>query len=262
MGRRKQSTFEDMIDIASYLPWWLCIVLAVASYFLFHQFAITAIPTAQGPKEISEVINRQLIRSFAIFLQYIVTLIFGFDAIISAVRQWKKESIYKKQTGIESIRQLSWHAFELLISEAFGRQGYKVRETDFGPDGGIDLILNKDGKTILVQCKHWKVYKVGVKPIRELQDVISTKGANGGIFVTSGYYTKDAVDFAIDGDDLNDMFKGIDIEDAEPTVISERLDCPKCGSRMVIRTAKQGINAGKEFWGCSTFPKCKGIVNL
>ncbi|ABC75888.1 nuclease-related domain-containing protein [Syntrophus aciditrophicus] len=38
--------------------------------------------------------------------------------------------------------------------------------------------------------------------------------------------------------------------------------CPKCGSPMVLREAKNGQNAGKQFWGCSNFPKCKGILNV
>ncbi|MDH5485209.1 MAG: NERD domain-containing protein [Gammaproteobacteria bacterium] len=33
--------------------------------------------------------------------------------------------------------------------------------------------------------------------------------------------------------------------------------CPRCGKPMVIRKAKKGSNAGKEFWGCSGFPTCK-----
>ncbi|MFT7561023.1 MAG: restriction system protein [Flavobacteriales bacterium] len=36
--------------------------------------------------------------------------------------------------------------------------------------------------------------------------------------------------------------------------------CPKCGSEMVIRKTKKGANAGNTFWGCSTFPKCRGII--
>jgi len=36
--------------------------------------------------------------------------------------------------------------------------------------------------------------------------------------------------------------------------------CPKCGSAMVKRVAKKGSNAGNEFWGCSTFPKCRAVV--
>ena len=36
--------------------------------------------------------------------------------------------------------------------------------------------------------------------------------------------------------------------------------CPKCSSAMVKRTAKGGDNAGKAFWGCSNFPRCREIV--
>lgn len=38
--------------------------------------------------------------------------------------------------------------------------------------------------------------------------------------------------------------------------------CPKCGSAMILRTAKQGQQLGNKFWGCSSFPKCKTIVNI
>jgi len=38
--------------------------------------------------------------------------------------------------------------------------------------------------------------------------------------------------------------------------------CPQCGQTTVLRTAKAGKNAGKQFWGCSDYPYCKGIVEL
>ena len=38
--------------------------------------------------------------------------------------------------------------------------------------------------------------------------------------------------------------------------------CPKCGSDMVLRTAKRGANVGNKFWGCSTYPKCRMIQNV
>ena len=38
--------------------------------------------------------------------------------------------------------------------------------------------------------------------------------------------------------------------------------CPKCGKQMIKRTAKNGANAGHDFWGCSDYPSCKGIVNI
>lgn len=36
--------------------------------------------------------------------------------------------------------------------------------------------------------------------------------------------------------------------------------CPKCGAAMVLRKARKGANAGKQFWGCSTFPSCRGTA--
>lgn len=50
--------------------------------------------------------------------------------------------------------------------------------------------------------------------------------------------------------DINDDFE----ETKEPF-------CPKCGSEMVLRTARKGKYAGKNFWGCSKYPNCNGILN-
>ena len=38
--------------------------------------------------------------------------------------------------------------------------------------------------------------------------------------------------------------------------------CARCGAAMVIRSAKRGKSAGNKFWGCTTFPKCRNVVNL
>ena len=38
--------------------------------------------------------------------------------------------------------------------------------------------------------------------------------------------------------------------------------CPACGSALALRTAKSGANAGKQFFGCSTFPKCKIVQEV
>lgn len=38
--------------------------------------------------------------------------------------------------------------------------------------------------------------------------------------------------------------------------------CPKCGGEMVLRAIRSGENAGKKFWGCSQFPKCRAVQNV
>jgi len=38
--------------------------------------------------------------------------------------------------------------------------------------------------------------------------------------------------------------------------------CPQCGKPMALRTAKTGPHAGRQFWGCTGYPDCKGVVEL
>lgn len=51
-----------------------------------------------------------------------------------------------------------------------------------------------------------------------------------------------------------------------PSDPSDRADpipaCPKCGKPMVLRTAQKGKQTGKQFWGCSGYPECKGLVDI
>ena len=42
----------------------------------------------------------------------------------------------------------------------------------------------------------------------------------------------------------------------------EDVKCPKCGSAMVVRTAKKGPDSGFEFYVCTHYPECKGKVPL
>ena len=50
-----------------------------------------------------------------------------------------------------------------------------------------------------------------------------------------------------------------EIEPAEP-IHEVTPKCPKCGNEMVLRTAKGGAKQGEQFWGCSKFPNCRGIL--
>lgn len=53
---------------------------------------------------------------------------------------------------------------------------------------------------------------------------------------------------------------------AEKSDLSDRSDqsdcpaCPVCGKAMRRRTAKQGRGAGQAFWGCRSYPECKGTL--
>ncbi|MCE7556578.1 hypothetical protein [Aliivibrio fischeri] len=38
--------------------------------------------------------------------------------------------------------------------------------------------------------------------------------------------------------------------------------CRKCGAETVLRVAKKGPYSGKQFYGCSKYPQCNGIINI
>jgi restriction system protein len=183
----------------------------------------------------------------------------------------RKRRLFDKQNSIDTVRNLNWKEFEELVGEAYRRQGYTVIENSgYGPDGGIDLMLKKDGELIVVQCKQWRNIKVGVDKVRELYGVQVSKSANRSIVMTSGFFTQEAQNFAadksidlVDGSQLLEFIKNIqhDYRTSGKTT-NEKILCPICGSDMVLRTARKGTNPGQQFWGCSKYPQCRGTKPL
>ena len=45
-------------------------------------------------------------------------------------------------------------------------------------------------------------------------------------------------------------------------VRDDDLVCPRCGGRLVLRTAKRGDSAGSRFYGCANYPKCRYTRNV
>ena len=170
--RRKTSTFEDIVYIASRLPWWLSLIIALGAWFFFHSVATSPVAPLTDPKQYGDMITGQVFRSLSLFLQYIIPVAFCFGAIGSLFGRFKRRKLMGDVASAikpgKTIEGISWQQFEQLTGEAFRRQGFTVTETGGnGPDGGIDLVLHKDGEKYLVQCKQWRSLKVGVAVIRE-----------------------------------------------------------------------------------------------
>lgn len=43
----------------------------------------------------------------------------------------------------------------------------------------------------------------------------------------------------------------------DPPMVPAEQQCPRCGGRLLVRTAKRGDHAGEQFWGCSNYPRCR-----
>ena len=167
----------------------------------------------------------------------------------------------------DSLRKIDWFQFEKVVAIVYSKLGYAVtRRGGANPDGGIDLIIEKDGQRTAVQCKQWKTWNVGVKAIREFLGALTDAGVQRGIFITLQGYTTDAKQLAdkrgieiLDETRLTELLNQTDAR-FDPQLIAALNDprkfCPKCEAQMVLRTAKKGPTIGQKFWGCSTYPKC------
>jgi len=72
---------------------------------------------------------------------------------------------------LEFLRSLEWKRFEDLVAAYSRELGYEAKTTRIGADGGVDVVLSQKGETkpvMVIQCKAWNAYKVGIKAVREL----------------------------------------------------------------------------------------------
>ena len=255
MPRRRN---EHPLVILAGLPWWVGLAVAVVVYTGVRWL----LPSVWAHNQILHPIAAAL-SNIAWFIALPFVAVAGLSALGSSYRR----RLLDAQRDLDTLKALSWQNFERLVGEAYRRQGYAVEEVGgSAPDGGIDVVLRRQGQKVIVQCKRWKSAQVGVSLIREFYGVTVADKATRGIFVTTGTYTPDAVEFAcgkplelVDGPALAALVEGVQTEKPAATTAPKTLACPKCGSEMVKRVAKRGSNAGSEFWGCRQYPKCSGV---
>jgi restriction system protein len=279
--RGKTSPLEDVFELVAMFPWWVGLVAAIGLYIGLHAYASQATIIVTAASQVGASAVQTIFRTMASIFQYILPVVCLAAAGASAWKSSQRKSLAQGVTAsgsASSLDGMTWHEFELLVGEAFRQKGYKVMELGgAGPDGGVDLVLTKGSEKFLVQCKQWKAFKVGVDVVRELYGVMAAKGAAGGFVVTSGKFTADAQEFGrgrnvtlVDGDNLFAMLqaaragirKGAPVAGVLAWSGAPVPACPACGSAMVKREAKRGANAGQGFWGCSTYPKCRGTAPL
>jgi restriction system protein len=277
MARSRHSAFDDLLTIASRLPWQVSLGLAAISLLALHEIAaaFAATPTATTVADMGGAVVHQMIHTIAFFLQFVVPPGFLIGATVSYfTRSRSIRLLDNTRTGAgPSVASLTWQQFESLVAEGFRQRGFTVTEKGgAAPDGGVDLVLARGQERFLVQCKQWRAQQVPVTIVRELYGVMAAERAAGGYVVTSGQFTRDAIAFAegrnielIDGNSLPELLRQPKTP-AYPTVatttpkVTSTPTCPRCKEPMVARVAQRRARQGSEFWGCRQYPKCTGTL--
>ena len=247
-------------------PWWVSAGVGVFAYVGLRWM----LPAFAGQDKLVQAVIAELSK-FAPF----AALFFGIVSVVSALFGAKRRRLVDEQQSLETLRATSWKDFEYLVAEAYRRRGFTVEYSlGKGSDGGVDLVLQKDGRRSLVQCKQWKVFSVGRPVLQQMFGIMTAEQADEVIIVTSGRFTDEARAFAsgkpiqlLDGPNLLELIKSVQADresgasaQPEPAQGPTAPRCPRCGKEMILRTARRGNQAGSRFWGCQGYPACKGTL--
>jgi restriction system protein len=265
MARRKQGEFE----LIASAPWPVGLVLGIVAYVAVR-YGISWFLASSNNMFLAPI-GKAANGGATTILAWTLLGICWAAAFASFVARRQRGRLLETQTGLDSLRAMNWRQFEMLVGEAFRRQGYRIEETGHGgADGGIDLRLSKNGKSTLVQCKQWRSQRVDVKIVREMYGLLAHHGADAVKIVAIGDFTPDAQRFAqgkpielVHGEALLAIIceaqapvsKQRAVPQAMPSPNATTPECPKCGTPMVKRANRQ---SHESFWGCARYPSCRG----
>ena len=195
----------------------------------------------------------------------------NFTRILSNGKFYRREGIYSPITQ----NQRHMEVMKRFIVDA--RKNVLVRKISehVFEDSYCSIVVLANPKTVL-NAKYAKK-EVKNQVIRADQLVNFIKKVNDGIVLSSEKQMMDTAEIWMKRgkkspvdylqkyrEELEEEQKGEKQEQERQKAADEeqRILCPKCNAVMIKRVASKGANAGKEFYGCSRFPKCKGIVNI
>ena len=236
---------------------------------------------ATGQEVVGFLISEPASTSLFFFTGFVLAVLLFGSRILS---RYKVKKDLDRVNSTADFQGVSPDYFEEMVAEYFRLQGHRaVVSGSAAGDHGVDVVVRtKNGNKWVVQCKRYK-NNVGEPVIRDLMGVIQHEEADLGILMTSGGFTRKAVEWAknkpirlVDGKQLLKLTKTVQQKNAvakQPAANKNQAlpkasaapdvpFCPRCGQPMVLRIAKRGDKAGQKFFGCRNYPQCKEIIPL
>ncbi|EMR04972.1 EcoKMrr [Bhargavaea cecembensis DSE10] len=117
----------------------------------------------------------------------------GLILILFALGLMKERKL--NASGIRQVDEMNGKEFEQFLKLRYEARGYQVRRTPYQNDFGADLVMQRDGRRIVVQAKRWK-QNVGIKAVQEVVAARSHYKAQDAWVVTNSQFTKAAKELA------------------------------------------------------------------
>jgi len=117
------------------------------------------------------------------------------EAFRESLRDYEPRYAKWERKQLDWWQSLSGASFETEVAKLLQSKGYSVTWTGRSGDQGVDLVLRRDDRTIIVQCKAHK-QKVGQGPVRDLCGTMQHLGVVEAWLVSTSEFTKAAKTFA------------------------------------------------------------------
>jgi restriction system protein len=185
------------------------------------------------------------------------------------MRQGLKRVAHRRDDALTGVR---WDRLEHLLASCYRDAGYQVAHVGTGAtagrfDGGVDLELRRNGRLLLVQVKHWNAYKVPHNDVHQLIGVMVNARADGAIVVTSGEFTRAAIEAAarnghvqlIDGDELRGMLGPLPDVPPAAAHTADTL-AAQVGERLLNAALSRALPAGRK--AARSYARAAGMALL
>lgn len=160
---------------------------------------------------------------------------------VKATQRLKLSATQASPVLLERLHSMDWFQFEKLVTQLFERRGWRVeRRRGAKADGGIHLIVEKDGERCAVQCKHSRKSKIDPGAVRGFFGSMDEAKIGKGFMATLDGCTGEATTFAqqhnitiVGEDELKALLVKVDAAH-DPELIAlfddDQKFCPRCES--------------------------------
>lgn len=154
----------------------------------------------------------------------------------------------ERMKRLDFLYSISPREFEEAIGVMYESLGYNVKLTPFTDDRGKDLIIHKDSKKYVVECKRYaKDKKIGRPALQKFFAAISEEKAVKGFYVTTSSFTKTAMDYAgnnnielVDGRELINIMRKVQTGFIDEDTY--RALCRMCGKIVIFNLKKNNTH--------------------
>lgn len=119
------------------------------------------------------------------------------DSKFHKVAQYEEAISRYEKTQHTYWKSLRGTKFERALANLYKKMGYSVQQTKASGDEGIDLILSKEDKTTVVQCKGY-AKPIGISAARDLYGTMIHCKADSAVLACPAGFTKVVENFVTD----------------------------------------------------------------